>query len=60
MLSSPHDRVSSVIVVTLVPGGTPARCFLAYAVSLSIPISVNRGCPGDCSYEEPKEVKKRK
>jgi hypothetical protein len=55
----------SVIVATLVLDGTPARHFVAYTVSLSrfliyISNSVNRGCPDVCTYEEPKEVKKRR
>jgi hypothetical protein len=55
----------SVIVATLVADGTPAWCFVAYTVSLSrfficISNSVNRGCPDACTYEEPKEVKKRR
>lgn len=55
----------SVIVATLVLDGKPARRFVARTVSLSkfrvcISNSVHRGCPDACTYEEPKEIKKRR
>jgi hypothetical protein len=52
-----------VIVATLVPDGTLTGYLHRYAAKfahLRLFFSVSRGCPDACTYEEPKEVKKRK
>jgi len=52
-----------VIAATLVLDGTLARSFCPsclYFITFTHSFSVNRGCPDACTYEEPKEAKKRK
>ncbi|KAH9998335.1 fungal-specific transcription factor domain-containing protein [Russula vinacea] len=62
IVSTPHDDFCSVIVAILALDGT--RCLFPMLFHSQgfcfASTSVNRGCADACTYEEPKEVKKRR